>query len=109
MDMVKFFPLFDLVLIFKDTFNEPVSFFLVGNGKYPIKSNAILRLPDKFLFEPKFFLKVFKLGEKIDDLVADAADSFNFSEILFYLCRRLVFYIVKVNDLIFDIKIKFTA
>ena len=69
--------------------NPLVALSFVGDNLRPkrlvdfIQRDTPIGCHDKFLFEPKLFLKVFNLREELDNNFADAPDSFDLSKISF--------------------------
>ena len=68
-----------------------------------------MRFNDKLLLQPQFLLELLNLNQKVDNLSGNHADNFDFREVLRNAQDGLIFYIIKLQDLVFNIEVQFTA
>ena len=65
---------------------------------------------DEFLFQPQLFLKIFQLGEEIDDFSGDGAQGLDLVQAAFDVGEGgRVLDVVQVYHFVFDVEIQFTA
>ena len=92
----------------------PIMGIVAYTGK-PAASNMVQRdepvaFGNEFLFQPQLFLKIFQLGEEIDDFAGDGAQCLDLVQAAFDVGEGgRVLDVVQVHHFVFDVKIQFAA
>src|SRR5690606_7074364 len=78
--------------------------------RHAVEREAVMRGGDEFLFQPEFFLEIFQLREKVDQVKRDGAQGLNLAQVLLDGSESFsVLHVIQMHDFVLDVKIQLVA